>query len=217
MLKALIIDFDGVIIDTERVHYELNQLWFQEHAGIDLPLDDYVVCVGANLKALFDHLRDKYGITLTEADMPRDEASEVARRTNQLPLLPCVRDLIETARKKGLVVTLCTSSHRERVLRQLERLEIRDLFDAVTTADDVTRVKPFPDLYLKALEKAGVRPEEALVIEDSRNGLLSARAAGVPCLIAYNSVTQYLDFTGAYEVVESLCKVDLDKIMEDFK
>lgn len=217
MLKALIIDFDGVIIDTERVHYELNQIWFRDQLGIDLPLDDYVVCVGSNLQALLDHIDQKYGVRLTEADIPDEGNAEIDRRTNALPLLPGVRELIDKAKAKGLLVTLCTSSRRPRVLQQLERLGIRDLFDAITTSDDVTRVKPFPDLYLKALEKAGVKADEALVIEDSRNGLLSAKAAGIRCLIAHNVVTAHLDFTGAYKVVDSLEKVDLDKISENFK
>ncbi len=216
MLKALIIDFDGDIIDTERVHFDVNQIWFKDKLGIELPLDDYVVCVGANLQVLLDHINQKYATDLTVADIPDDGHAEVERRTNELPLLPCVRELIDAAKERGLLVTLCTSSRRARAMKQLRRLGIREFFDHVTTADDVARVKPHPDLYLKALEKAGVKPDEALVIEDSRNGLLSAQAAGIPCLIAHNTVTSHLDFTGAYKVTDSLCNVDLDAIIADF-
>ena len=116
MLKALIIDFDGVIIDTERVHFDVNQIWFKDKLGIELPLDDYVVCVGANLQVLLDHINQKYATDLTVADIPDDGHAEVERRTNELPLLPCVRELIDAAKERGLLVTLCTSSRRARAM-----------------------------------------------------------------------------------------------------
>ena len=90
-------------------------------------------------------------------------------------------------------------------------------FDALSTVDLVAHAKPHPDIFLKAAELLGVEPRECLVIEDSANGVAAATAAGMPCLIVPNDITRTMDFSGAYQVLDSLEQIDLEQICRDLQ
>ena len=89
-------------------------------------------------------------------------------------------------------------------------------FDLLVTAEDVTRIKPFPDLFLAAAEKLGLAPEECLVVEDSLNGLKAGQNAGMRVLVVPNDVTKYCTFEGDLRLCDSLAQVDFDALMADF-
>jgi putative hydrolase of the HAD superfamily len=96
----------------------------------------------------------------------------------------------------------------------MDRTGIGHHFDFIHTRDDVARAKPFPDLFLAAATSLGVRPEETLVLEDSRNGLRAAVAAGAPCVVVPSPVTDGSDFTDATAILKSLAGVTIAKLRE---
>ncbi|MEX2535585.1 MAG: HAD-IA family hydrolase [Trueperaceae bacterium] len=104
-------------------------------------------------------------------------------------LRPGVRRLLEQAREAGYLLAVATSSGRDWVEERLERHGLAEHFGALATRDDVARVKPNPELYSLAVERLGVRPEEALAIEDSLNGATAAVAAGLAVVVVPNEVT----------------------------
>ncbi len=209
-LSALLFDFDGLILDTEHPVYEA---WCEDYLahGHELSLETYAACVGSDFNR-FDpksHLESLVGraIDWPERDLWRER--NALARVHRLAPLPGVVALLDAAEAAGLPCAVASSSPRSWVEGHLGRLGLLERFALTRCLDDVREPKPAPDLFLAAAAGLGVAPGEAVVLEDSRNGLLAASAAGIACVVVPNRVTAHLDFTGAAAVVESLERIDL--------
>ncbi len=215
MIKALLFDFDGTLVDTESIDLRTWTEVFEAH-GVAVPLDRFALRIGTLTGPNeFDELD-----ALLEAPCDR-EAVTATRRRRELellelePLRPGVRELLEDARDLGLKMAIVSSSSRSWIDSNLERLGLVDGWATVVCADgDTTRCKPSPALYLEALELLGVAAAEAIAIEDSPNGITSARAAGIFCVGFPNDVTSTLDLSYADLVVGSLEDVSLAEVLE---
>ena len=214
-MRALLFDFDGLIVDTESAIYEAWRELYRHH-GHDLPLATYVQCVGST----FGHYDPMAALEkLTGAPVAWDEVlprKDARIRELQIGLgtLPGIRALLAEASKAGIPCAVASSSQRSHVQGWLDRMEITGVFTAILTRDDVTHAKPAPDLFLAAAAALGLTPSEALVLEDSANGLRAARAAGAPCVIVPSPVTRGSDFAGAAAIMETLEGVALEHLRE---
>jgi putative hydrolase of the HAD superfamily len=209
-LRALIFDFDGLILDTEAPVYEAWRDDYRAH-GHDLPLEVYAACVGSDFNR-FDpksHLESIVGYAIDWPERDRWREQNALERVKQLAPLPGVLTLLDAAADLGIPCAVASSSPRSWVEGHLDRLGLLHRFALTRCLDDVAAPKPAPDLFLAAAAGLGVAPAETIVFEDSRNGLLAALAAGCPCLIVPNRITAHLDFTGALNVLGSLEEVDL--------
>ena len=217
MLKALIIDFDGTMIDSESLWHKAYDMWLKEHHGHEFPLELFIRNAGSDGREVFAELERRIGHSVQWKEMQDWSCQQVHRWADMLDPMPGVVEMIRTAKERGLKISTGTSSRAFRVIAQLERLELMQYFDALSTVDLVEHAKPHPDIFLKAAELLGVEPQECLVIEDSANGVLAATRAGMRCLIVPNDITRSMDFSGAYGVLPSLEAVDLDEIRLDFE
>jgi putative hydrolase of the HAD superfamily len=203
--KAIIFDFDGLIVDTEwAIYIAWKELY--ETQGHPLPLETYVQCVGSTF-GHYDPMRDLEELCGGDVDWgelipTKDE--RIRELHEDIGPLPGVGSLLESAKSNGVNCAVASSSDRDWVHGWLERVELREHFECVRSADDVSAVKPSPELFLSACEGLGVEPSEAIVLEDSLNGLRAARRAGIPCYLVPNRVTKGLDFDGAEAVLGSL-------------
>ena len=193
MIKAVIFDFDGLIVDTESIWYEAFRDVLEGH-GVQLSLEVFASVVGSHNAALYETLRSLGG---EELDRENIEAA-AHRRYQELMKTPVLRegvaDYLEAAEKAGLKIGLASSSGKDWVTSYLKQLGILNYFQTIKTREDAEKVKPDPELYLKACDALGVQPEDALAFEDSLNGLKAARAAGLACVIVPNRVTADLHF-----------------------
>jgi putative hydrolase of the HAD superfamily len=214
--RALIFDFDGMIVDTESAIY---QAWRElyESQGHDLDLADYVHCVGSTFRQFnpITELERRLDGALEWPPLIATKDARIHELHLDLDAMPGVRDLLAEARHRGIPCAVASSSDSRWVRRWLEQLDLMDYFAAIRTRDDVAAVKPAPDLFLSAAAALGVPPPECLVIEDSRNGLLAAQAAGIPCVIVPSPVTVGSDFTGAERVISSLEGIRLDNLLSN--
>jgi putative hydrolase of the HAD superfamily len=215
MIQALIFDFDGLIVDTESTGYLTWKHLFAQH-GEDLPAELYAQVVGTDFdNAPYHPQRDLEQRLGRALDWPSLEA---LRRTHEselrlsLQTLPGVRARLTEARSLGWKTAIASSSPRWWIDSWMKQLGLADQFDHFSTVDDTGKVKPDPSLYLHALENLGVKASEALVFEDSVNGLRAALAAGLRCIVAPGPMTQHMDFSGAWRRVTSLEEVELSKI-----
>jgi HAD superfamily hydrolase (TIGR01509 family) len=212
-VKAVAFDFDGLILDTEEPVYRSWLEVYQAH-GEELPFDRWIQIVGSSTAA-FDpkgHLEQRLGHALAQAVLDR----RIERRTALVlakPVLPGVVELADAARAAGLRVGVASSSTGQWVKGHLERLGILGRFDCVRSRDDVTDVKPAPDLYLAVAACLGIRPDEAVAIEDSPNGIASAKAAGMWCVAVPNVITGGLDLSQADAILPTLEGVALPDLV----
>ena len=214
MIKALLFDFDGTLVDTESIDLRVWQEVFEAH-GVSVPVDRFALRIGTLTGP--DELDELDA--LLDAPCERDEVTATRRRREREllelePLRPGVRDYLDRARELGLGVAIVSSSSRAWIDGNLQRLGLLDGWAAVVSADgDTTRCKPSPALYLEALELLGVEAAEAIAIEDSPNGITAARAAGIFCAAFPNDVTTALDLSEADLVVDSLEAVPLGDLL----
>ncbi|WP_395738243.1 HAD family hydrolase [Prosthecobacter sp.] len=215
-IRAVIFDFDGLIVDTESTGYHTWREIFNTH-GHDLPVERYAQAVGTDfITGVYDPKRDLEQLTGRDFDWAAMELERKAREgelRKHLTLLPGVADRLQEAAALGLRIAIASSSPRVWIDSWMEQLGLRHHFHHISTVDDTGKVKPDPSLFLHAAENLGVAPEEAVIFEDSLNGLRAAVAAGIRCIVAPGPMTQHLDFTGAWMRVGSLAEVSLRELM----
>jgi putative hydrolase of the HAD superfamily len=215
-IRAVIFDFDGLIVDTESTGYHTWREIFAEH-GHELPVETYAQAVGTDfITGVYDPKRDLEERTGRAFDWEAVESARKARERElrqHLHLLPGVADRLQEADALGLRIAIASSSPRTWIDSWMDQLGLHDHFHHISTVDDTGKVKPDPSLFLHAAEKLGVKPEEAVIFEDSLNGLRAALAAGIRCVVAPGPMTRHLDFEGAWKRVESLAHVTIKELM----
>ncbi|MEO5888422.1 MAG: HAD family phosphatase [Anaerolineales bacterium] len=221
MIKALIFDFDGLILDTETPDFHVWQNIYQEH-GFELPHDEWGKIVGGYGLSDFDaaeHLSLLAQGRLDSISLRDRHRSESHSMTLEQPVLPGVLDTIHEAKRLGLKLAIASSSSHSWVDTHARRLGIFEHFDAVICSDDVGagRTKPKPDLYLLALTQLKVQKDEAVVFEDSPNGVTAARSAGIFVVAVPNPVTSLLQFDGVDLMLTSLSDLYLPRLLNKVK
>ncbi|MFN0072851.1 MAG: HAD family hydrolase [Chloroflexota bacterium] len=212
-LKALIFDFDGLILDTETPDLAAWQEIFAEH-GAELDHGFWCQFVGRHggMPDVVAHLEQQVGRMLDGESILMRRRARCMEMIHALSPRPGVERWLIDARARSLQCAVASSSSLLWVDGHLERLGLRQHFSGVRCRDHVARTKPDPDVYLAALDHLGVAPSEAIAIEDSPHGVTAAKAAGIFCLAVPNEVTRPLDFRHADMIADSLEHVSLTDI-----
>lgn len=214
-IRALVFDFDGLIADTETTALRSWQELYEQYAE-ELPVDRWLGLIGtwdspwdprAELEARVGHALE------WERIEPRRMARE-RELANAQPLLPGVRAWLDAADRLRLPLAIASSSSREWVSGHLERLGIAHRFEALATRHDVERTKPDPALYRLAVRLLGVPAGDAVAVEDSLNGVTSAKAAGLRVIAVPGPLTAHLDYRDADLLLPSLDASTLDETLE---
>jgi len=215
LVQALIFDFDGLILDTETPALESWQAIYAEH-GQELTLDRWKDALGRSPGHGFDaftHLLALVGRPLDRATVLKDRFARKYALCEPLALLPGVLHLLDQAGKRGMSCAVASSSDRAWVEGWLRRHAIFDCFNCVRTADDIVHAKPAPDLFLSAAECLGMQPADCLVFEDSPNGVLAARAAGMRCVAVPCALTAQVSMPPVDLLLPTLDALPLAEIL----
>ena len=213
MLRAVIFDFDGLILDTEVPEYTA---WCEFYAtrSAHLPLELWQAAIGT--RDGFDpyaHLFDLTGLPVDRVLARATVKQRALELIQALEPLPGVAELLVEARSLGLAVGLASSSDRDWIEGHLGRLSLSEHFDAIACASSSgLPAKPDPAVYFEVMRQLEVEPAETLALEDSRNGVLAAKAAGVCCIAVPNSVTETMDFSCADHCLPTLTQLSLADI-----
>lgn len=215
MIRALIFDFDGLIIDTETPIYHSWKELYESYGG-RLPHATWAQVVGtvSNEWDHFESLEEQIGYKLNHASLSPTRRQRELDLIYAQPLQPGVLAYLQDARALDLKIGMASSSPCRWVTGHLERLGISHFFDRVWARDDVTQVKPDPELYLRVLADLHVEPECAIVLEDSPIGVEAAVRAGIFCVAVPNQFTRQLSLDHADLCLDSLADLSLQELIE---
>lgn len=218
MLKAIFFDQDGVIVDTERDGHRIafNRTFSEFGLPIEWSVEEYgeLLRIGGGKERTDHFLRTHPGTVDVDGEALAQLVRDLhARKTEifvemiengSLPLRPGVSRIMRAANECGIIVGICTTSN-EHAARAIQKVLLNDVtIDFTLAGDVVTHKKPDPEIYRRAIELAGVRPEQIVVIEDSRIGISAARSAGLHVLATANDYTVREDLSRADAVVDCL-------------
>jgi len=198
--SAVIFDMDGVLLDSEPLHYEAVRVLLAEH-GVEFPLEDYFRYLGTTLTSTWDDLCERYPISMPfEQFEARYNSDVLDQYLAGAPLIRGARELVAKLKDAGVPIAVASSSHRVWVDAALSGAGLREYFEQTTAGDEVPMGKPSPEIYLKAAEKLGIDPAQCIAIEDAPAGVESAKAAGMKVVLVRSELTQDLNLTSDWQV-----------------
>lgn len=222
MLQAIIFDFDGVLYDSEHIHYQAYCPIFAQYS-FAISYDVYVKqYLGLPDTEIITRALTQHGHTIDESKLTALVTCKVEHYRKAIGAhsnLSSVKDLapfLITAQEYTKKLAICSNSQRrelETVLAKLEQGSLKNYFQTITTVNDVKQGKPAPDSYLATAKKLGVAPEQCLVIEDSRNGIKAAKAANMT-VAALISTHEKAALTQADYIVERFHDIPLARLFQ---
>ncbi|MDN3677009.1 HAD family hydrolase [Flavobacterium paronense] len=214
MIQTVIFDMDGVIVDTEPVHHYAYNLQFKL-LNIDVTPEMYASFTGNSTKNIFERLKAQFDLSEevnTLVETKRNLFNEAFDSKEDLHLLDGVEDLIKDLHTKGMQLVLASSSATVTINRVFNRFGLFKYFTHIVSGEDFPESKPHPAIFLKAAELANTPVENCIVIEDSTNGIMAAKAAGIYC-IGYDSFhSKMQDYSMADRVITDFKELSFDRI-----
>ncbi|PZR19604.1 MAG: ABC transporter ATP-binding protein [Flavobacterium psychrophilum] len=214
MIKAVIFDMDGVVVNTEPVGYRANQELYKS-LNIVVPDEVYGTFIGNSDKMIVQKLKDLYPIALTHEELLDEKYRyyfNAFDTAEDLEMLPGVKDLIIDLYKNGMRLILASSASNRKIQKVFTRFGLHDYFDHAISGEDFEESKPNPAIFNEAVAKSGYSKDECIVIEDSTNGIKAAKAAGIYCM-GYNSGhTMGQDTSLADKVITDFSQLNYDII-----
>ena len=212
-IKAVLFDFDGLLFNSEPVWGKAYDVFVRKHDVLDKP-ELAPKMLGRGLREIVGIMVDEMGMKGNIADLVqeyRDTFYEIFLKEKDI-LMPGAKDLVERLKSRGLVIGLTTGGHRAFMIRKiLENVGLLTYFDLIASSDDVQNGKPAPDIYLSSVSKLNLKSGECLALEDSANGVLAAKTAGVPVygVNADGKMRRELAKAGAEKVYSSLSELTI--------
>jgi beta-phosphoglucomutase family hydrolase len=213
MMKAVIFDLDGVIAETEHMHIQAEKQAMLKY-GVKISEDELHQYTGTTAKQMFTELIRKYKLNTT-FDKILKEKEKILFRLLEKDVRPTkgVIELLHELKQMKLKLGIASSAHERLIDYTLEKFEIKQLFDSVISAEDITHGKPNPEILLVCARKLKVNPAECLVVEDAKLGVEAAKTAEMKCLGYRNPSSGKQDLSKADLITDDLSKLDIQKLL----
>lgn len=190
VIKGVIFDMDGVIIDSEPMHYKVFMQYSKEILGLEIKSEEYNTFIGTTNTYIFNALKEKYNLKRETAEMVKEYEQKIEEfllaAQDDIKPLDGVDVLAKRLHADKFKLAVASSSAKQRIDIVVDMFKLREYFAAIISGEAIKRSKPAPDIFLFAAKNLGLLPEECVVIEDSTNGVAAAKAAGMKC-IGYNN------------------------------
>jgi len=209
LIRAVIFDMDGVIAETEHIHIEAEKQTMLGY-GVKISPEELHRYTGTTAKFMFDNLIKKYKLNTTFEKIFLEKEKILFRLIrNDLQPTKGVIELLWMLKRENIKLAIASSSHRRLIRYVLEELNILDLFDSIVGAEDISRSKPNPEIFLKSARNLGVNAGECLVVEDSTLGVAAAKIAGMKVVGYRNPNSGDQDLSKADVVIDDFSGVSL--------
>lgn len=214
LIKAVIFDFDGTIINTEAAVFETYKKFLREEYRYDLSLKEFSMIVGTTDDVLLNIVDETLETPIDRKHFAQNVKEELYRAREDLVLRTGFLDVLKKIQAQDVQLALASSSGRIWIDDFLEKHQLKEYFPIIHTADDVDEVKPHPALYTKSVEALGLDKEDVFAVEDSANGSLAAVRAGLNCLVIPNSITAGSTFHENTQIINSYDEFDLSHYLK---
>ncbi|ANY75933.1 phosphatase [Paenibacillus ihbetae] len=208
MIQAFIFDMDGVIIDSEPLHFEVD-IQVMKDFGASITQEQLEKYVGMTNPEMWKLIREEYHLQRTVSEIIDYQLSNKIKILTAREMEPIdgIRELLADLKASGIPVGIASSSPPVFIKAVLDKFGLLDAFNCIVSGEEVERGKPAPDVYLKAAELLGVEPASCMVLEDARHGIAAAKAAGMQCIGYVNPNSGNQDLSAADYVVRSIAEV----------
>ena len=216
--EAVIFDMDGVLIDSEPIHIGIEKQLFDK-LGIDVSETVHRSYMGASNEFMYSDLRSRFNLSESVTELIESDElfrSDYFHRLDTIPANDGLISLLGQIKTAGLKLAVATSSSPEIANLLLNKCGIAPFFDAIVTTSEAGKSKPSPDVYLLAAKKIGVSPEDCIVFEDSPNGLLSAKSAGMFCVVIQSDSGLIQKLSKADYLIQSFTEITLTRLTDLF-
>lgn len=216
-MKAVIFDMDGVLVDSEPLHFMVDSMVLAK-LKIKAPAGYLDRFVGYTNPAMWRQIREDYNITGTIDELVELQMSTKLAylQESDLQAIKGIPELLQAIKEAGLPTIIASSSPRSFIEGVIKKIGVEHYFDSWISGEEVENSKPEPDVFLKAAELIGVDPADCVVIEDSRSGTLAAGKAGMRCIGFQNVHSGNQDLSQADLIVDEIGEISLECMRELF-
>jgi beta-phosphoglucomutase family hydrolase len=213
LIKAVIFDLDGVIVESESAHIEAEQQTFLKY-GVRISSDELHKYTGTTAKLMFTELIRKYKLNATFEEIFRQKETILFKLLEKdAEPTKGVITLLKKLKSKGIKLAIGSSSTKKQIKYVLSKLDIEHLFDSVIGEEDIVRSKPDPEIFLKAAAELDVNPSECLVVEDSELGVEAAKRAHMKCVGYINPNSGDQNLSKADTVTDDFSRLDIGTLL----
>lgn len=212
MIKGVIFDMDGVLIDSEPMHYLVLTKYLKEVLNIEITREQYNGFIGSTNTHILTFLKESHNLKREVPDMVQeyDQAIEAFFLASKETITPIdgVDVLISQLYKENLKLAVASSSAKNRIDMVIGTFGMDKYFSAKISGQQVSRSKPAPDIFLLAAATLKIAPEECVVVEDSKNGVAAAKAAGMKCIGYYNPNSGNQDISRSDRIINNFAEIN---------
>lgn len=210
-MKAVIFDMDGVIIDSEPIHLEVDMKTLKE-LGCDISEEELGKYVGTTNEYMFEDLKRAYNISESIEEIIDKKVKMTKDKIINSDLEPIIgiKELLIDLKNKNILTAIASSSPRDFIDLVISKFKLQNYFTYIISGEEVQNGKPAPDIYIEAAKKLGVLSKECIVIEDSKNGVLASKSAGMKCIGFQNVNSGNQDLSKADVVVKSIPEIKIE-------
>ncbi|CUU47231.1 HAD family hydrolase [Clostridium beijerinckii] len=216
-MKAFIFDMDGVIIDSEPIHFEVDMQTIRE-LGCNISEKELEKYVGSTNEYMYTDIKEKYNIkkSLQEIIDYKVELTKMKIIESHLEPIDGIKELLIELKNRNIPAAIASSSPKDLIDIVVSKFKLQEYFKYIISGEEVERGKPSPDIYIETSKKLGISPKKCVVIEDSRNGVFAAKDAKMNCIGFKNINSGNQDLSKADIIVKSIRDIDLSNILENY-
>lgn len=202
--ELIIFDMDGVLLDSEKLYMDMNQIFFEE-LGVKIDTAEYQTFVGISATKMWTYIKDKFDLMHTVDELKELERELKHTTLKAAKLVPTVGvvDFLGFLKQNTYSIAIASSGLRKNIDLILQKLDIENYFDFVVGGEQVVKGKPEPDIFLKVAAHFNKHPKDCIVIEDSTNGVAAAKAADMFCIGYYNPTSGNQNLSQADMIIDS--------------
>lgn len=217
MKKLIIFDMDGVVVDTEPLYRKLNKELYDE-LGADITLEEQYSFVGNGSEIIWTKIKNKCNLKQDVKELMelsrKKKYEYLSREKVEITPINGIENLLSSLKNNGFMIAMASSSPRSNIEVILKKVNLINYFEYIVSGEDVKRGKPNPDIFLKAAEKFNAKAADCTVIEDSANGSIGAKAAGMKCVGFRNLNSGNQDLSRADIIIDEFNNNGIKKIIE---